>query len=144
MKINPSDVKVPLKKTVEVKKGIVEVSLSKRDEQTSQAYQEFVTSYVASIDQATLAEAAAQFVAHEDAILETSESAELTPAQKKLPPNIQKALLEKMNKKKAKAQMEEEEDDEMEDEMKDECEDGEGGKPCGKDSCAKCSSKASS
>lgn len=164
MKINPSDVKVPLQKTVEVKKGVVEVSLSKRSDAACQAYQEFVANYFEVVEASTIEEAAAQFIAHEAAILETSESAELTPAQKKLPPNVQKALLEKMKKKggkeepekgetkkheKSETKEEEKAEDKKEEESKaemdeDECDKGENGKPCGEDSCAKCKSKASS
>lgn len=169
MKINPSDIKVPLQKTVEVKKGVVEVSLSKRSDAACQAYQEFVANYFEAVEASTVEEAAAQFIAHEAIILESSESAELTPAQKKLPPNVQKALLEKMKKKNGKQEPEkgetkkheksetkeqEKSEDKKEEESKaemnededdeDECDKGQNGKPCGEDSCAKCKSKASS
>lgn len=167
MKINPSDIKVPLQKTVEVKNGVVEVSLSKRSDADCQAYQEFVANYFEVVEASTIEEAAAQFTAYEKAILETSESAELTPAQKKLPPNVQKAIMEKMKKKggkqepekgeskkhetsetkkqeKAEDSKEEESKAQMEEEEEDECDKGENGKPCGEDSCAKCKSKASS
>ncbi len=145
MKINPSDIKVPLIKKVEVKNNEVEVSLSKRSDEASKAYQEFVASYVFVNEASTQEEAESLFVKYEDIILEQSESAELTPAQKKLPPVIQKAILEKMKKKQSKAQdmeekeMENEEEDEMEEEEEDcECEEGEA-----KKMCAKCESKAS-
>lgn len=121
MKINKSDIKVPLKKTVEVKNNVAEVSLSKRTEEASEAFKQFVFNYVNSSETATIEEASALFVQYEDVILEKSDSAELTPAQKKLPPAIQKAILEKMKKKQAKAQeMEEEEEGEMEEEEEDE------------------------
>lgn len=122
MKINKSDIKVPLKKTVEVKNNVAEVSLSKRTEEASEAFKQFVFNYVNSSETATIEEASALFVQYEDVILEKSDSAELTPAQKKLPPAIQKAILEKMKKKQAKAQEmeEEEEEDEMEEEEEDE------------------------
>jgi hypothetical protein len=160
MKINPTDVKVPLQKTVEVKNGVVEISLSKRNEEASLACQEFVATY-ASIAETSITEAIAEFVKHESAILETSESAELTPAQKKLPPNVQKAILEKMKKKggkqepekgetgkheKSETKKQEKTEDMSEEESKagmGECKDGEDGEPCGKDSCAVCKSKAS-
>lgn len=123
MKINKSDIKVPLKKTVEVKNNVAEVSLSKRTEEASEAFKQFVFNYVNSSETATIEEASALFVQYEDVILEKSDSAELTPAQKKLPPAIQKAILEKMKKKQAKAQEmeeEEEEEGEMEEEEEDE------------------------
>jgi len=157
MKINPTDVKVPLQKTVEVKNGTIEVSLSKRNAEASLACQEFVSIYAAIAETSTVEEAIAEFVKHESAILETSESAELTPAQKKLPPNIQKAILEKMKKKggaeKSETKKEEKSEDMKKQESKaemeemdeeEECEDGEDGKPCGKESCAVCKSNASS
>ena len=98
MIINPSDVKVPLKKVVTTIGGNFEVSLSKRSDSDSQAYQEFVAAYVAEVEASTIEEAAAQFVAYESIILENTEAGELTPAQKKLPPFIQKMMLKKMNK----------------------------------------------
>ena len=125
MKINKSDIKVPLKKTVEVKNNVAEVSLSKRTEEASEAFKQFVFNYVNSSETATIEEASALFVQYEDVILEKSDSAELTPAQKKLPPVIQKAILEKMKKKQAKAQEMEEEEEEDEDEMEEEEEDEE-------------------
>lgn len=120
MKINKSDIKVPLKKTVEVKNNVAEISLSKRTEEASEAFKQFVFNYVNSSETATIEEASALFVQYEDVILEKSDSAELTPAQKKLPPAIQKAILEKMKKKQAKAQEMEEEEEEDEDEMEEE------------------------
>lgn len=168
MKINPSDVKVPLQKKVEVRNGVVEVSLSKRSDADSLAYQEFVANYVQVVEASTIEDAAAKFGMYEAAILETSESAELTPAQKKLPPNVQKALMEKMKKngkkqepekgetkkhEKSETKKEEKSEDSKkeeseaqmeEDEDEEECDKGENGEPCGKDSCAKCKSQASS
>lgn len=147
MKINPNDVKVPLQKKVEVKNGVVEVSLSKRDPETCLACQEFVSAY-AFVAESTVEEAVAEFVKYESAIVETSESAELTPAQKKLPPNVQKAIMEKMKKKggekKPEDMKKEESKAEMEEEDEEECEKGENGEPCGEESCAICKSKASS
>ena len=125
MKINKSDIKVPLKKTVEVKNNVAEVSLSKRTEEASEAFKQFVFNYVNSSETATIEEASALFVQYEDVILEKSDYAELTPAQKKLPPVIQKAILEKMKKKQAKAQEMEEEEEEMEEDEEMEEEDDE-------------------
>lgn len=162
MKINPSDVKVPLQKTVEVKNGVVEVSLSKRSDQAYKACQEFVADYAAIVESTTVEEAIAEFVKYESAIIETSESAELTPAQKKLPPNVQKAIMEKMKKSgkkqepekpetkkhessetKKKESSEDMKKEESEAQMEEECDKGPDGEPCGKDSCAKCKSNAS-
>jgi hypothetical protein len=173
MKINPADVKVPLQKTVEVKNGVVEVSLSKRSDQAYKACQEFVSDYAAIVESTTVEEAVAEFVKYESAIIESSESAELTPAQKKLPPNVQKAIMEKMKKtgkkqepensetkkhessetkkkessedmKKEQSAAQMQEDQMQEDQMQeDECDQGPDGEPCGKDSCAKCKSNAS-
>lgn len=116
MKINPSDVKVPLQKTVEVKNGVVEVSLSKRSDESCKACQEFVASYLLIQPEITMQEAIAEFVKYESAIIETSESAELTPAQKKLPPNLQKAILEKMKKNGKSPEPDKEKDKEKEEE----------------------------
>lgn len=121
MKINKSDIKVPLKKTVEIKNNVAEVSLSKRSDEACEAFVNFVADYVNLSESATAEEASALFVQYEDVILEKSDSAELTPTQKKLPPAIQKAILEKMKKKQAKAQeMEEDEEEDEEEEEEDE------------------------
>ena len=109
MIINPSDIKVPLKKVVTTIGGNFEVSLSKRSDSDSQAYQEFIAAYVAEVESSTIEEAAAQFVTYESIILEDAEAGELTPAQKKLPLFIQKMMLKKMNKNSPKAEDEKEE-----------------------------------
>jgi hypothetical protein len=98
MIIKPSDVKVPLKKVVTTIGGNFEVSLSKRSNSDSEAYQEFVAAYVAEVEGSTIEQAAAQFNEYEDVILESAEAGELTPAQKKLPPFMQKMMLKKMGK----------------------------------------------
>jgi len=98
MTIKPSDVKVPLKKVVTTIGGNVEVSLSKRSDFDTQAYQEFVAAYVAEVEGSTVEQASAQFNQYEDIILESAEAGELTPAQKKLPPFMQKIILKKMGK----------------------------------------------
>ena len=98
MIIKPSDVKVPLKKVVTTIGGNFEVSLSKRNDSDSKAYQEFVAAYIAEVEGSTVEQASAQFNQYEDIILENAEAGELTPAQKKLPPFIQKIILKKMGK----------------------------------------------
>lgn len=98
MIIKPSDIKVPLKKVVTTIGGNFEVSLSKRSESDSKTYQEFISAYVAEVEGSSIEEAAAQFNTYEDIILENAEAGELTPAQKKLPPFMQKMMLKKMGK----------------------------------------------
>lgn len=104
MKINPQDVKVPLLKKVEYKSGEIEVSLSKRDSDSSVSYQEFVSEYV-SMNESTasqedsIKDAMVQYEKYETIISEATEEGELTPAQKKLPPAIQKVLLKKLKSK---------------------------------------------
>lgn len=115
MKINPKDIVVTLDKKVEVKNGVVEVSLSRKSEEVSRAFQEFVANYLNTVENSTLKEAAEQFDRFSSQILETSESGELTPAQKKLPPAIQKAILKKMDKPSDTKEHEEKETEEEED-----------------------------
>jgi hypothetical protein len=108
MKINPKDIKVPFIKKMEYKKGEVEVSLSKRSDEACLAYQEFVADYL-SLNESTasreeaIKEACDQYEKHEAVISEAaafSDNGELSPAQKKLPPAIQKVILK--NKKAGK------------------------------------------
>lgn len=120
MIINPSDVKVPLKKVVTTIGGNFEVSLSKRSDFDAQAYQEFVAAYVAEVEDSTVEEAAAQFVAYESVILESTEAGELTPAQKKLPPAIQKMMLKKMGKGNPDAENKKEQEGDTKDSEKEE------------------------
>jgi hypothetical protein len=103
MKINPTDVKVPLQKTVEARNGTLEVSLSTMQESHAEVYQNFIANYInqSEVTESTkdkfMAEAIAQFERFKSVILESSDAG-LTPAQKKLPPAIQKALLKKQGK----------------------------------------------
>jgi hypothetical protein len=124
MKINPEDIQVPLEKTVEIKNGSIEVSLSKMDGKKAAVYKSFMTACAmddkALVDtsdmdkEATMAACKVQYAKMQDMLMETSESGELTPAQKKLPPALQKAILKKMDKPSDTEEHEEEETEEEE------------------------------
>jgi hypothetical protein len=118
MIIKPSDIKVPLKKVVTTIGGNFEVSLSKRSNSDSKVYQEFVAAYIAEVEGSTVEEAAAQFNTYEDIILESAEAGELTPAQKKLPPFMQKMMLKKMGKGHPDAENKKEQKSEVKDSEK--------------------------
>ncbi len=124
MKINPEDIKVPLEKTVEVKNGETQISLSKMADKKAVMYKSFMSA-CASDDEAlvdttdmdeesTMKACMVQFDKMQAMIMEESESGELTPAQKKLPPALQKAILEKMDKPSDPASHENEETEEEE------------------------------
>jgi hypothetical protein len=66
-------------------------------------------------DQSTMKACAVQFDKMQAALMEESNSGELTPAQKKLPPAIQKAILKKMDKSSDPASHENKETEEEED-----------------------------
>lgn len=124
MKINPEDIKVPLEKIVEVKNGETQISLSKMADKKAVMYKSFMSA-CASDDKAlvdttdmdkesTMKACMVQFDKMQAMIMEESESGELTPAQKKLPPALQKAILEKMDKSSDPASHENEETEEEE------------------------------
>lgn len=124
MKINLEDIQVPLEKTISYTNGQVEVSLAKMADKKAVMYKSFM-SVCASDDKAlvdttdmdkesTMKTCAVQFDKMKDMIMEESESGELTPAQKKLPLALQKAILKKMSKS-SDMSCEEEEDMEEED-----------------------------
>jgi hypothetical protein len=124
MKINPEDIKVPLEKIVEVKNGETQISLSKMADKKAVMYKSFMSA-CASDDKAlvdttdmdkesTMKACMVQFDKMQAMIMEESESGELTPAQKKLPPALQKAILEKMDKPSDPASHENEETEEEE------------------------------
>jgi hypothetical protein len=108
MKINPEDVKVPLEKTVEIKNGEVQVSLAKMADKKATLYKSFMSTCASDDkalvdtsdmdDDSTMKACAVQFDKMQATLMEESNSGELTPAQKKLPPAIQKAILKKMDK----------------------------------------------
>jgi len=137
MKINPEDIKVPLEKIVEVKNGETQISLSKMADKKAVMYKSFMSA-CASDDKAlvdttdmdkesTMKACMVQFDKMQAMIMEESESGELTPAQKKLPPALQKAILQKMDKSSDPASHENEETEEEEkmEEGEDEEEDSE-------------------
>jgi hypothetical protein len=105
MKINPEDIQVPLEKTVEIKNGSIEVSLSKMDGKKAAVYKSFMTACAmddkALVDtsdmdkEATMAACKVQYAKMQDMLMETSESGELTPAQKKASTSITKSYFEK-------------------------------------------------
>lgn len=124
MKINPEDIKVPLEKIVEVKNGETQISLSKMADKKAVMYKSFMSACAsddeALVDttdmdeQSTMKACMIQFDKMQAMLMEESDSGELTPAQKKLPPALQKAILEKMDKPSDPASHENEETKEEE------------------------------
>ena len=124
MKINPEDIKVPLEKVVEVKNREVQVSLAKMDDKKAAIYKSFMSACASDDkalvdttdmdDESTMKACMMQFDNMKAMLMETSNSGELTPAQKKLPPALQKAILRKMDKASDPASHENEETDEEE------------------------------
>ena len=124
MKINPEDVKVPLEKIVEAKGKEVQVSLAKMDDMKAAIYKSFMSACASDDealvdttdmdDQATMKACMLQFDRMQGMLMEKSNSGELTPAQKKLPPALQKAILKKMDKPSDPASHENEETEEEE------------------------------
>jgi hypothetical protein len=108
MKINPEDIKVPLEKIVEVKNGETQVSLAKMADKKAVVYKSFMSACASDDkalvdttdmdDKSTMKACMIQFDKMQAMLMEESDSGELTPAQKKLPPALQKAILEKMDK----------------------------------------------
>ena len=124
MKINPEDIKVPLEKVVEVKNREVQVSIAKMDDKKAAIYKSFMSACASDDkalvdttdmdDESTMKACMMQFDNMKAMLMETSNSGELTPAQKKLPPALQKAMLRKMDKASDPASHEDEETDEEE------------------------------
>jgi hypothetical protein len=108
MKINPEDIKVPLEKIVETKNGETQVSLAKMADKKAMMYKSFMSTCASDDkalvdttdmdDQSTMKACSVQFDKMQAVLMEESDSGELTPAQKKLPPALQKAILKKMDK----------------------------------------------
>lgn len=108
MNINPEDIKVPLEKTVEIKNGEAQVSLAKMADKKAVVYKSFMSTCASDDkalvdttdmdDESTMKACAMQFDKMQSMLMEESNSGELTPAQKKLPPALQKAILKKMDK----------------------------------------------
>ena len=124
MKINPEDVKVPLEKIVEVKNREVQVSIGKMTDTKAAMYKSFMSVCASDDealvdttdmdDQSTMKACAVQFDKMKAMLMEKSDSGELTPAQKKLPPALQKAILKKMDKSSDPASHENKETEEEE------------------------------
>ena len=108
MKINPEDIKVPLEKKVEVKNREIQVSIAKMADKKAMIYKSFMSACASDDkalvdttemdDQSTMKACMLQFDNMQGMLMEQSQSGELTPAQKKLPLALQKALLRKMDK----------------------------------------------
>jgi hypothetical protein len=130
MNINPEDVKVPLEKIVEVKNREIQVSIGKMAYSKAEIYKSFMSACASDDkalidttdmdDQSTMKACAVQFDKMQAMLMEKSDSGELTPAQKKLPPALQKAILKKMDKPSDPASHENEETEEEEDMEEDE------------------------
>ncbi len=124
MKINLEDIKVPLEKKVEIKNGEIQVSIAKMADKKAVIYKSFMSACAsddkALVDttdmdeQSTMKACMLQFDNMQGMLMEESNSGELTPAQKKLPPALQKAILRKMDKPSDPASHEEEETEEEE------------------------------
>ena len=124
MKINLEDIKVPLEKKVEIKNGEIQVSIAKMADKKAAIYKSFMSACAsddkALVDttdmdeQSTMKACMLQFDNMQGILMEESNSGELTPAQKKLPPALQKAILRKMDKPSDPASHEEEETEEEE------------------------------
>jgi len=124
MKINPEDIKVPLEKVVEVKNREVQVSIGKMTYAKAEMYKSFMSTCASDDkalidttdmdDESTMKACAMQFDKMKTMLMEKSDSGELTPAQKKLPPALQKAILKKMDKSSDPASHENKETDKEE------------------------------
>jgi hypothetical protein len=124
MNINPEDIKVPLEKTVEIKNGEAQVSLAKMADKKAIVYKSFMSTCASDDkalvdttdmdDESTMKACAMQFDKMQSMLMEESKSGELTPAQKKLPPALQKAILKKMDKSSDPASHENKETEEEE------------------------------
>ena len=108
MKINPEDIEVPLEKTVSFNNGEVEVSIASKYSGSEAALYKSYMSMCGSDDKAlvntegmdkekTHSACAVQYGKMRAMMCEDSKGA-LTDQQKKLPPALQKAILDKMKK----------------------------------------------
>jgi hypothetical protein len=108
--MKPEDVPTPLKKTVEYKNGVAEVSLSCMcmDEHEDYVYRHFMSACIMdpmafththNLDMPTsMGKCKASYGNMRDTLLEKAEGGQLTTEQLKLPVDMQKALLRKMDK----------------------------------------------
>lgn len=124
MKINPNDIVVPLEKSVEIKNGEIEISLAKMADKKAMIYKSFMSVCASNDkefvdttemdDESTMKACGLQFNKMQAMLMEESESGELTPSQKKLPPALQKAILKNKDKSSDSDSHEEEESEEEE------------------------------
>jgi hypothetical protein len=108
--MKPEDVPTPLKKTVEYKNGVAEVSLSCMcmDDHEDYVYRHFMSACVMdplaftdtrNLDMpSSMGKCKAAYGNMRDTLLEKAEGGQLTTEQLKLPVDMQKALLRKMDK----------------------------------------------
>lgn len=108
--MKPEDVPTPLKKTVEYKNGVAEVSLSCMcmDDHEDYVYRHFMSACIMdpmafththNLDMPTsMGRCKAAYGNMRDTLLEKAEGGQLTTEQLKLPVDMQKALLRKMDK----------------------------------------------
>jgi len=124
MKINLGDIKAPLEKTVTLQNGEYEISLSKMGPKQEHLYKQFMNHCAMNEEdlvntagmskEATMSTCAMQFDKMKAMMMEKSTSGELTPAQKKLPLPLQKAILKKMDSPNDSAKHENKESTQME------------------------------
>jgi len=106
MKIDPNEIKLPLKKTISTFNGETEVSLSAMDKKEAGVYKSYMSCCAmedhmfvntAGMDKTqTMNTCANHYGQVQDMLNEECSTGGLTPAQKKLPPALQKAILKKM------------------------------------------------
>lgn len=119
MKINPEDIEVPLESEMTVKDGEIELSIAKKYGDAEAGLYKSYMSVCAADDKCmvdtkgmdkenTMKSCATQYGKMRAMMMDDSKG-ELTDKQKKLPPAIQKAIIEKM-KKAGKYKQEKEED----------------------------------
>ena len=109
MKIDPNEIKIPLKKTVLTINGETEVSLSAMDKKEAGLYKSYMSCCAmddkmfvdtAGMDKkATMSTCSNHYGKVQDMLNEECSEGGLTPGQKKLPPALQQAILKKMGKK---------------------------------------------
>jgi hypothetical protein len=108
--MKPEDVPTPLKKTVEYKNGVAEVSLSsvEMDDHEDYVYRHFMSACIMeplaftdtrNLDMpSSMGKCKAAYGNMRESLLQKTEGGELTTEQLKLPVALQKALLRKMDK----------------------------------------------
>jgi len=124
--MKPEDVPTPLKKTVEYKNGVAEVTLSSviMEDHEDYVYRHFMSACIMepmaltdtrNLDMpSSMGKCKAAYGNMRNSLLEKAEGGGLTPAQLKLPVALQKAILRKMDKPSDPASHENKESDTME------------------------------